>query len=126
MAWKKAPAELIARFDAVLPRDQRVERRTMFGYPCAFVNGNMFCGLHEDRLIVRLPEAGRCRLVEAGDASPFEPWPGRRMKEYVVVPRPLVNPDLPRLLGAGLAYAAGLPAKAKRKPASSSRKKRAR
>ena len=57
-AWKKVPAELARRFEAALPEAEGVERRQMFGCPCAFVNGNMFAGLHEDRLILRR-QAGR-------------------------------------------------------------------
>ena len=41
MAWKKAPAALIDLFGASLPDDPRIERRQMFGYPAAFVNGNL-------------------------------------------------------------------------------------
>jgi TfoX/Sxy family transcriptional regulator of competence genes len=112
--WKKSPLELVERFGRVLPSDDRVERRSMFGYPCAFANGNMFCGLHEDRLVARLPEAARAALLEDSDARIFEPMPGRRMREYVVVPRPLTNPDLPKILTAALRYAANLPPKAGR------------
>jgi len=46
--WKKVPAELAAAFDAALPPAVDVERRKMFGCPTAFVNGNLFAGLHED------------------------------------------------------------------------------
>jgi hypothetical protein len=74
----------------------------------------MFCGLHEDRLIVRLPEAERARLLRQEGAHLFEPMPGRLMKEYVVVPTPLTNPDLRKWMAAALDYAAGLPAKAGR------------
>jgi hypothetical protein len=45
MVWQKSPAALIARFDELLPKDPRVARRKMFGYPAAFVNGRMFAGL---------------------------------------------------------------------------------
>jgi len=33
MRWRKSPPELIAVFDAALPDDRRVQRRSMFGYP---------------------------------------------------------------------------------------------
>jgi len=46
--WRKSPDDLIALFYAALPEDPRVERRKMFGYPCAFVGGNLFSGLHAD------------------------------------------------------------------------------
>lgn len=109
--WEKSPPDLIACFDAALPRDEQVVRRTMFGYPCAFANGNMFGGLHKDRLFVRLPEAERRALLGEPGARPFEPMPGRPMAEYVVVPRPMSNPGLSRWLDTALRYAAGLPPK---------------
>jgi TfoX/Sxy family transcriptional regulator of competence genes len=90
MNWRKAPAELVETFHASLPDDGRVEPRKMFGYPCAFVSGNMFTGLHGDRMIVRLPEQGRDELLRMPGAAPFVPMPGRPMREYVVVP-----PDMP-------------------------------
>jgi hypothetical protein len=33
--WRKSPDALIVLFDAALLDDPRVERRKMFGYPCA-------------------------------------------------------------------------------------------
>lgn len=74
--WKKSPPELIAAFDTALAAQPQAERRQMFGYPCAFVNGRMAVGLHEDRVIARVPaEAERhpCIIL------------GRRMKEYAAV-----------------------------------------
>jgi hypothetical protein len=56
MKWRKTPEQLVNTFLAALPEDARVERRKMFGYPCAFVNGNMFTGLHQENLIIRLAE----------------------------------------------------------------------
>jgi TfoX/Sxy family transcriptional regulator of competence genes len=73
--WKKVPAELAVAFDAALPPAADVERRKMFGCPAAFVNGNLFAGLHEDRLMIRLPiEAPRRPCVMMG----------RTMKEYAL------------------------------------------
>ncbi len=56
MAWEKPSETLIEHFGRWLPDDSNVERRKMFGCPCAFVNGNMFAGVHEQNLIVRLSE----------------------------------------------------------------------
>lgn len=81
-------AELVARFDALLPRAAGVERRRMFGCPCAFVNGNMFTGLHEQRLIVRLGEAERAALLTKPGTEPFAVT-GRTMREYVAFARAL-------------------------------------
>ena len=63
MQWRKSPPALIEAFDAALPQDPRAERRTMFGYPCAFVGGQMLAGLHQERLVVRLDERGRTELL---------------------------------------------------------------
>jgi len=38
MAWRKSPEPLIQLFDEALPDDPLIERRKMFGYPCAFIN----------------------------------------------------------------------------------------
>ena len=118
MAWEKSSAELIERFDAALPDDPAVERRKMFGYPCAFVNGNMFTGLHQQNLIVRLDEAERTEMMAAGAGAPFEPFPGRRMREYVALPaRTIADPvALAAIVAKGLAFAASLPPKPPKKP----------
>jgi hypothetical protein len=69
----------------------------MFGYPAAFVNGNMFAGLHQESVVVRLSEPERAEALSVG-ASLFEPMPGRPMREYVVVP-PAEVEDGERLSG---------------------------
>ena len=51
----------------------------MFGYPAAFVHGNMFAGLHENRLVLCLEEAAAGAAKRSG-AHDFEPTPGRTMK----------------------------------------------
>ncbi len=111
--WRKSPETLVATFGEVVPDDPRVERRQMFGYPCAFVNGNMFMGLHQENLLVRLPDAERAALLDEGGAV-FEPLPGRPMREYVTLPAGLlavpaaIRPWAERALD----YAAALPPKA--------------
>lgn len=117
MPWKKSSEKLIATFHAALPSEELAERRKMFGYPCAFVEGQMFTGLHEERMIVRLAEKERAELLRVPGARIFDPMPGRVMKQYVVVP-PQVLADaalLRRWVAKAFEYAASLPAKA-RKP----------
>ena len=84
----------------------------MFGYPSAFVNGNMFAGTFQDSIIVRLAETDRAALLRLKGAAPFEPM-GHPMKEYIVVPAGMVAK--PKELGAwierGHRYALTLPAK---------------
>jgi TfoX/Sxy family transcriptional regulator of competence genes len=111
MAWRKSPPLLIELFDSVVPRDPRVERRKMFGYPAAFAGGKLFAGLHQDSFILKLAEKDREQLQSTHGALPFEPMPGRRMKEYVVLP-PAVLADRARLeewLARSLAYVSATP-----------------
>src|SRR5689334_20051478 len=113
MAWKKPPAELVALFDAICPRGEAIERRLVFGFPAACVNGHMFIGLHEEKLILRLADAARHELLKLPGAKVFEPMPGRPMREYLVTP-PLVLADeaaLRKWAKRALEYVSALPAK---------------
>ena len=88
----------------------------MFGYACAFANGNMFAGLHELNICVRLgPEAAAARIAK-GDARVFAPMAGRVMKEYVVIPSgDCADPARLRpWLDEALKFALALPPKAKK------------
>lgn len=89
MEFRKSPQKLIDTFEAAMP-SAPAERRQMFGYPTGFVNGNMFMGLFGGRMHLRLPEDLRIELVKIG-GTPFEPMPGRPMREYVVVPESLLK-----------------------------------
>jgi len=84
MQFTKSSPQLVATFDAVVPGPPALTR-PMFGYPAAFVNGNMFMSLFQESMILRLPEDARAELMRAG-GSVFEPMKGRPMREYVVVP----------------------------------------
>ena len=117
MKWRKAPGALVETFEAALPDDGSAEPRQMFGYPAAFVNGNMAAGLHQEDLIVRLPEARRAVLLAKPGARIFEPMPGRAMWEYVVVPPPIVAKAsaLRAWIREAVAYAGTLPGKPKKR-----------
>lgn len=114
--WRKSPPSLIALFDAVLPDDPRVERRKMFGYPCAFVNGNMFTGLHQEDLIVRLDETDRAQAREEVGAETFEPMAGRPMREYVALPGDVLEDEatVAAWVQRALDFAGALPVKEKK------------
>ncbi len=92
------------------------ESRKMFGYPCAFVNGNMFAGLHEVGLVIRLPETERQTFLKLKGASQFEPMPGRFMREYVVAPADMAgHPEVvAKWIRKAYEYGSSLPAKAKK------------
>lgn len=103
--WQKSSPELIALFDSIVPSEPSVEKRRMFGYPCVFVNGHMFAGLHENRLAVRIPALA--------DQQPFVVL-GRRMREYAAIEHPLdeQNAKLRAMMQDAFAYATTLPPKA--------------
>lgn len=56
----------------------------MFGYPAAFVNGNMFTGVFADRVFVRLPADELAEAARLGGKL-LEPMPGRPMKAYTEI-----------------------------------------
>jgi TfoX/Sxy family transcriptional regulator of competence genes len=118
MAWRKSPEWLVEAFAGIVPDDDpRVERRKMFGYPCAFASDNMFIGLHQENMLMRLPEGDRERFLEQYKTEIFQPFPGRVMKEYVVVPHDLVRkPEaLEPWIRRSLEFAASVKPKAKKK-----------
>jgi TfoX/Sxy family transcriptional regulator of competence genes len=112
MAWAKSSPRLIAAFDALVP-PAPAERKKMFGYPCAFVNGQLFMGLWQEEMMLRLAEGERVAMERIG-GKPFEPMPGKPMREYVSVPAGMVY-DPVRLkpwVEKSLAFALSLPPKA--------------
>ena len=117
--FTKAPESLVALFARATAAMPGVEPRKMFGYPAAFVNGNMFSGLFQSSMVLRLSESDRARCAREFGAKPFEPMPGRPMREYVAVPEALLRS--PKLLDAWLhkshGHAAALPPKAAKKNA---------
>jgi TfoX/Sxy family transcriptional regulator of competence genes len=88
----------------------------MFGYPASFVNGNMFAGLFQDEMFLRLNDTDRAAIRKQYGTQLFEPMPGRPMRGYVLVPRyVLKSPRLLReWLNKGMEYAKSLPAKKSR------------
>jgi hypothetical protein len=104
MAWTKSPKSLVDLFELSLPEAPGLQRRKMFGYPVAFVNGNMCAGLFQLS----------AELVADHGARPFEPMPGRPMRAYLTLPEEVVEDEarLADLLGAACAFTAGLPPKA--------------
>jgi TfoX/Sxy family transcriptional regulator of competence genes len=119
MTWGKSSAGRIALFDKLLGDHPEIERRTMFGFPAGFANGNLFVGLHEDRFLLRLSENDHAAFVEAFDATLFEPMPGRKSRQTLVVPeRVAAEPALlRRWFAKALRHALSLPPKVAKKKA---------
>jgi hypothetical protein len=103
---------MVERMGAVLDRDPAATRQKRFGYPAAFVGGNMATGLFADRWVVRLPDT-EIEPAKAAGAGPFEPLPGKPMKAFVVIPAADVDDDaaIATWVERGLAHAASMPPK---------------
>jgi TfoX/Sxy family transcriptional regulator of competence genes len=115
--WRKPSPELVERFGEATAGIEGIELRKMFGFPAAFVGGNMAAGLHQDTFMVRLPEDERAERLDAG-WSLFEPMPGRPMREYVALPDE-VAADVDaarRWIERAAAYTGTLPPKAPKAP----------
>jgi TfoX/Sxy family transcriptional regulator of competence genes len=119
-AFTKPTEGTVRAFESATDGLAGVERRTMFGYPSVFLNGNMLASIFQDRIMVRLSEADRVDARSSAGAKPFEPSPGRAMKEYVELPPAVIakKTELRRWLERGRAYVASLPRKAAKKTAS--------
>ena len=115
-AWRKAPPELVYRFVVAVAGVEGLEQRQMFGYPAAFMGGNMVTGLHQDSWIVRLGEDDRSSLAEQGWQT-FSPMPGRPMREYLALPAAVAaDPEAARSwVERAAAYGRSLPPKPPRK-----------
>jgi hypothetical protein len=111
-SFAKSPPELVERFGAVLEGYPQATRKKMFGYPAAFVGGNMATGLFGADWVVRLADA-EIEPAKAGGAAPFEPMPGKPMKAFVVIPRSDVGDDVAirGWVERGLALASSMPPK---------------
>jgi hypothetical protein len=53
------------------------------------VDGKLYAMVVRGRLVVKLPAARAAELTGAGDAIPFEPRPGRQMREWVMIDPPV-------------------------------------
>ena len=116
--WAKPNERLVKILDeivATLEFDAPVEYRPMFGCPAYFTGGNLFAGVWQETMMLRLSVDERAEVTAAG-GRPFEPMPGRAMKEYVALPPDMMaDHDVARLwVRKAAAYAASLPPKEKK------------
>jgi TfoX/Sxy family transcriptional regulator of competence genes len=116
--WKKPSPELGKLLESALLGNIPCDRKLMFGAPVFMINRNMFTGVHEDHIFLRLSEADRKEITKKyPDAKPFEPVKGHIMKEYMVVPKALYESKdaFREWLKRAHAYAASIPPKASKR-----------
>jgi hypothetical protein len=63
--WESPSLPIVARFEKAIAVVPGIRRRKMFGCPAAFVNGQMFAGVFQSSVFVRLVEL-RTWLLRAG------------------------------------------------------------
>lgn len=116
MKWRKPDPQLMTLLEELVPDEPAVQLRPMFGTPAYFAGGNMFAGVHQESMIVRLDDDARRELLQVPGAHVFEPMEGRPMREYVVLPDVvLADHRLARAwIHRGFEYAASLPPKEKK------------
>ena len=119
MKWRKPDEALVALLDetiAGLHTEQPIDFKPMFGCPAYWVAGNLFAGVWQESLMLRLPDDLRAQLL-AGGAGLFEPVEGRPMREYVVLPPSELGDAavLRERVRQAAAYAASLPPKTPKK-----------
>lgn len=115
--FEKSPPELVERFNVVVGHAATPEttRRPMFGYPCAWVGGNMATGLFGRAWWVRLAPERLAAVEAAGDGGPFEVMPGRPMKGYTAMSDAVLGDDarVEAFVREALDYTTTLPPKKK-------------
>lgn len=117
MAWEKPPQELVTFFSDYMIQFDKVEHRKMFGHPCAFSNTHMFTGIFQDGMFLRLSDSDREAIKTQYPATePFIPMPGRTMKQYVLIPKVLMDDpnELKQWIEKSLSYVRSLPPKVKK------------
>jgi TfoX/Sxy family transcriptional regulator of competence genes len=124
--WTKAPDGLVEKFHHLISGLSETESRKMFGFPCAFSANQMFFGVFQNSLFLRLSEEDRKSFILKYKSDLFAPMPGRPMREYVLVPIALLEEEkeLQNWIDKGRKYASQLPAKVKSARKSSSKKKK--
>lgn len=102
---------------------KKVEEKAMFGGLCFMVNDKMCVGVEKDRLMVRLDPAKYDEVIEKEGCKPMD-FTGRIMKGYVFVDADVLTTKKKLEYWVKLALEFNKIAKASKKTASSSGKKK--
>ena len=72
------------RINKIISGWKKTGAKKMFGGVCHLVNGNMFCGVYKDFLILRLGKEKAEKIMDQPFIKPFD-ITGRPMKGWVMV-----------------------------------------
>ena len=117
MTWKKPSPELEEIVEKAVGKYE-CGMKKMFGSRMYFVNDNMWTGVHQDSLIIRMSEEDRGEILRAyPEVSMFEPMPGRIMTEYIQFPESFVRDQdmLKKWIDRSYDFVAGMPPKKPKK-----------
>jgi TfoX/Sxy family transcriptional regulator of competence genes len=123
MTTSKSTSVAESLFRAMAGQLSDVTMRQMFGCPCAFVSGQMFAGVFQSRIFLRLDPQTREQTLERS-ADLFAPG-GPAMKQYVLFRESIHDQEreLTKLFQKSHAFARSLPPK-KPKPRPGKRPRR--
>ena len=76
--------EIETRIKRVVSNWKNTDARKMFGGVCHLLNGNMFCGVYKDYLILRLGGEKAEEVLKSPFAKPFD-ITGKPMKGWVMM-----------------------------------------
>ena len=76
--------QLDGRIIYIITDWKNTDRRKMFGGVCHLINGNMFCGVYKDFLILRLGEENARKALALPYVKPFD-ITGKPMKGWIMV-----------------------------------------
>jgi TfoX/Sxy family transcriptional regulator of competence genes len=117
MAWMKPSQELEDIIEHAV-KEYDCTMKKMFGSKMYFVNNNMWTGVHQESLIVRMSEEDRGEILRTyPEVSMFEPMAGRIMTEYVQLPDSFIRDEGKRVewIEKSYGFVASLPPKKPKK-----------
>ena len=76
--------EIQTRIEKIVSSWENTDSKKMFGGMCHLLNGNMFCGVYKDFLILRLGEENADKALRLTFVKPFD-ITGRPMKGWIMV-----------------------------------------
>jgi TfoX/Sxy family transcriptional regulator of competence genes len=119
MAYDEAVAQRVRQ--AIQDRDGLSERK-MFGGLCLMLHGNMFAGIIDDELMLRVGPENSEELLARPGARPMD-FTGKPMKGYLYVEASAFTSEagLKDWLGQALSFVGTLPPKSGAKPTKSKR-----
>lgn len=106
-----APKSYQALFDDVYAGVRGATPKSMFGWRCYLVDGNLAAGLKGDEWNLRLSPQDAESLLRRPGARPFMPMPGKPMPGYVILPPEFLEnrKELDRWVAKSVEFVRSLP-----------------